>query len=510
MSVTKRLLRALQRGILNSTYRSRFAPTIPTVRCAVASGPLQPYRPYQVGRPGSKRTSSCPGCGASFQSNDPTEPGYLPPTLISRPAAPPSVHERSGAKTTDTLTPRELKALLKPPKSYICQRCHHLKHQNTALKKHFPDPVKLLAPVRVVPNGVIVCVVDATDFPASLLPKLSDMVGVSKPVIVVANKVDLLPAGISLKKVKNSIAQTAQRSGVKNLIGVFLTSAQNGTGLSELCEAIVPYQQNGEHAFFVGCANVGKSAIVNKLRHMSGLADADAGPVVSSVPGTTVDLVEIPITLSALVSSASDTVQPVADESDKGVQNMDPNVSNEGTGKVFDTPGLYQPSQISHHLTAEDFRHLLPATAVKPRQHTITPASSLFIGGLFRVDVVEASSPVQLTFYGASAARLPIHVCRTSRAEEVWRKNAGRNRTIMFPPVTAEAAATLPPLLMVKQAVLHPGRQPLDIVLAGTGWLATGGQNVDAKLNIYGPGGLGVVLREEWITPEKVKPGKRM
>ena len=45
---------------------------------------------------------------------------------------------------------------------------------------------------------VVVAIVDLFDFHGSLMPQLGHIVGSSNPVVMVANKLDLLPAGVQV------------------------------------------------------------------------------------------------------------------------------------------------------------------------------------------------------------------------------------------------------------------------------------------------------------------------
>lgn len=85
-----------------------------------------------------------------------------------------------------------------------------------------------------------------------------------------------------------------------------------------------------------------------------------AGPVASHLPGTTLDLVR----LEALLP---------------------------GKRTVIDTPGLLQPHQITPRLTGDEARMVLPRRPLRPRTFRVGEGSTVSIGGLARVDVLEGS-----------------------------------------------------------------------------------------------------------------------
>ena len=53
-----------------------------------------------------------------------------------------------------------------------------------------------------VRSSVVMKLIDVTDFQASVFPDLTEIIGGSNPVILIANKFDLLPKGASLMRVR--------------------------------------------------------------------------------------------------------------------------------------------------------------------------------------------------------------------------------------------------------------------------------------------------------------------
>ena len=75
----------------------------------------------------------------------------------------------------------------------------------------------------------------------------------------------------------------------------------------------------------------------------------------SHFPGTTLDLVEIPI--------------------------------DDGKA-IYDTPGVINDHQIAHYLDEKDLKAITPKKELKPKVFQLNPEQTLFIGGLARFDFI--------------------------------------------------------------------------------------------------------------------------
>ncbi|VDP08475.1 unnamed protein product [Soboliphyme baturini] len=109
---------------------------------------------------------SCSGCGANFQCQDPSLPGFLPPDHFAH-------------------------ASLQSP---LCRRCYLLKYHNFLLNVNVSrvDFEHMLGYLKMLQEVLVILLVDVLDFPSSLYPRLSDIIGPAKPLILVGNKVHLL------------------------------------------------------------------------------------------------------------------------------------------------------------------------------------------------------------------------------------------------------------------------------------------------------------------------------
>lgn len=110
----------------------------------------------------------------------------------------------------------------------------------------------------------------------------------SNPVILLVNKIDLLPHDVSLERVEKWVRSEAKLRGLDPK-QVFLVSGFTGLNLKRAA-AVIHELRPGRDVFVMGLSNVGKSTIVNKIWPiLNPDATMNKAPkvTVSNVPGTT-------------------------------------------------------------------------------------------------------------------------------------------------------------------------------------------------------------------------------
>lgn len=168
---------------------------------------------------------ACPGCGVVLQSHAPSGWGYVP------------------ASRADTTSVDELgDPWVRPSSLLLCQRCHKLRHHNdsdvqqmTALQAR-----RQLEEALGHRRCIVVVVVDLLDFHGSFVPGLAKQVGKRRPVIIAANKVDLLPSSAHKVRLEQWVWRESRKlygypTSVKS---VHLVSSVMQQGLPALLESI--------------------------------------------------------------------------------------------------------------------------------------------------------------------------------------------------------------------------------------------------------------------------------
>ncbi|WP_407921167.1 ribosome biogenesis GTPase YqeH [Brevibacillus migulae] len=363
----------------------------------------------------------CAGCGIEIQTDDQAKPGYTPRSALDR----------------DTV---------------ICQRCYRIKHYNEVAPVSMDDDdfLRILNGIGAA-DTLVVMVVDLFDFQGSWLRGLPRFVG-KNPILLVGNKVDLLPKNINLNRVRNWIQHEAKERGLKPE-DVVLVSAAKGIGIDELL-ARIGQLRKGKDVHIVGVTNVGKSTLINRILHDYGAADMEI--TTSPFPGTTLDKIEIPLEDGRL---------------------------------LYDTPGIINRDQIGHMVTAQDLRKLSPTARINPKVYQLNDQQTLFLAGLARIDFVRGERQ-SFTVYIAN--NLYIHRTKLDQADEIFAKHHGE----LLAPPTGESAKQLP--AFTKHTVKIEAKGPTDIVISGLGWVTLQGK-LPAVVDIHVPKGVAIGVRKALI-----------
>ena len=329
-----------------------------------------------------------------------------------------------------------------------CQRCFRLRHYNEIADVSLSDDdfLRLLNEIRSQ-DALIVNVVDIFDFNGSLIPGLHRFVG-DNEVLLVGNKIDLLPKSTNLKKLGSWLMQSAHAAGLRPK-DVALCSAKNAASIEALLEKIEKLRR-GKDVYVVGVTNVGKSSLINAIIKLT--AGQQEVITTSRFPGTTLDKIEIPL--------------------DDGHY-------------LVDTPGIIHRHQMAHLLDSEELKVITPNKEIKARVYQLNDAQTLFFGGLARFDFSSAKKESVVAYF---ANALEIHRRKTEGAEEFYAKHRGG----LLTPPTAARAELLPEL----KAHSFKVTEKSDIVYSGLGFVTVAGP---CQITAYAPAGISVLMRKAII-----------
>lgn len=361
----------------------------------------------------------CIGCGVKIQSEDANALGFAPQSALEK-------------------------------EEIICQRCFRLKHYNEVQDVDLTDDdfLKILNSLGKS-DALIVKIVDIFDFNGSWLPGLHRFVGNNK-ILLVGNKVDLLPKSVKRNKLINWMKQEAKELGLQP-DDVFLVSAATGNSISEVTEAIDEYRE-GKDVYVVGCTNVGKSTFINRiLKEVTGEGDVIT---TSHFPGTTLDIIEIPL--------------------------------SDGKALV-DTPGIINHHQMAHYVDKRDLKIITPKKEIKPKVYQLNEGQTLFFGGLARFDYISGGRR-SITCHFSN--EINIHRTKLENADELYKNHVGQ----MLTPPRMEQIETFPELVK-HEFTIKEGK--MDIVFSGLGWITI--NDSGAKVAAYVPRGVHVLIRKSLI-----------
>lgn len=172
----------------------------------------------------------CQGCGVQIQTTDPKGIGFTPKSSLQR-------------------------------DEVLCKRCFRLKHYNEIQDVTITDNdfLQMVSSINDK-EGIIVHVIDIFDVNGSLIKSLPRIVG-NKIILLVGNKVDLLPKSTNKNKLGHWLRTEAKDAGIK-VQDVFLISSKKGYGIEDLMKQIDQYREQKD-VYIVGTTNVGKSTFIN-------------------------------------------------------------------------------------------------------------------------------------------------------------------------------------------------------------------------------------------------------
>lgn len=358
----------------------------------------------------------CQGCGVTLQASDKQKPGYIPASSLNN-------------------------------EDVLCRRCFRLKHYNETEEVSITDDdfLKMVSSIRKS-RGLVVNLIDLFDVHGSMISSLPRIVG-NNPIVLVGNKVDLLPKSTNLNRLLQWLRSTANELGIK-VQDVFLISSKNGYGVENLATQLEKNRAQ-QNIYIVGVTNVGKSTFINRLiKESSGLEEVIT---TSYFPGTTLGFIKIPL--------------------------------DDQSAFLVDTPGIVNNEQMSHYVSENDLKQITPHKEVKARVYQLNNQQTLFFGGLARIDFIRGEKRSFVCYF---SNRLPIHRTKREKADQLYERQLG---DLLTPP-DEKTLEILPPL--TKQTFKLPD-QSMDIVFPGLGWVTI--KEGNATVEVYSPEKVAVSIR---------------
>ncbi|HEX6593124.1 MAG TPA: ribosome biogenesis GTPase YqeH [Bacillota bacterium] len=361
----------------------------------------------------------CQGCGVLIQTTDPQEAGYTPTSALER-------------------------------ENILCKRCFRLKHYNEVTDVSITDDdfLKMVSTIRNA-KGLVVHVLDIFDVSGTMIGSLPRISG-DRPILLVGNKIDLLPKSTNKRKLKDWLRQSAREVGIR-VQDVFLISSTKGYGIEELMEQMDHYR-NGRDVYIVGATNVGKSTFINRLIKQS--VGMDDVITTSYYPGTTLGFIEIPL---------------------------------DDRTFLYDTPGIVNDQQMVHYVSEHDLKVISPQKEIKPRVYQLHDQQTLFFGGLARLDILKGSKQSIVCYF---SNELRIHRTKLANADSFYNRHVGE---LLSPPDDT----TLKTLPSLTKDVFRIKEEKTDIVFPGLGWISVPGENITVAA--HSPQGVAVSIRKSLI-----------
>lgn len=335
----------------------------------------------------------CKGCGAVLQDKNPNLKGFI--------------------NKID-----ESKELL------YCKRCFRLMHYNEfpkilATNEEYENVIDDL----LTKDGLIVFVVDVFDFTGTFIPKIMNKLR-DKNVILVANKLDLLPKSVNVSRIVEWLTYMANRYFFK-VDAINVVSSKKGYYIDDLMNTI-NFLRNGKDVYFMGVANVGKSSLINAILKRCDNFTSDL-IATSPIPGTTLNSIKI-------------------------------DFFND-SHSIIDTPGLINVNNAQSLLSEQSYRALIPQKEIKPITYQLQKDNTVLLGAIASI-ALKSEGNTSFTVY--TSENVTVHRRKDIDTLEFMNKHRSE---LLTPPVKDDNSK----LEYIEKEFVVNSKQ--DIVISGLGFV---------------------------------------
>ncbi|WP_026389822.1 ribosome biogenesis GTPase YqeH [[Acholeplasma] multilocale] len=304
-----------------------------------------------------------------------------------------------------------------------CLRCFRIRHYNDLVEqdidpKAFIDNIKEV--IKTDPGATFYYILDIFDLDGSRLKELEELIA-HRNVVIVINKIDLLPKSVKLAKIRRYINETFKDSKLNDK-KVIMVSAFGQDSINEFLDLLV---KNVGKQYFVGVSNVGKSSLINALMYATDLVPTI---VDSKYFNTTLDLIEIKLFPTVV---------------------------------IVDTPGVARTSSIAHLMEKDDWKYSYFQKEVKQFTFQLNSDQTIFFAGLAWFSY-ENNAGYRQNFHIYTNKEIELHRTKTINANDYWT----RNKEVIKPAIKETTH-------QVKEFTFNNSDigQEYDIMISGLGWV---------------------------------------
>lgn len=379
--------------------------------------------------------SRCIGCGIKLQSENKELPGYVP-----------------------------VSSTVEYGENVYCERCYKIKHHNYDYSKTtyelLQQPEKIVElesnyyqKLAAIKNkkALILLMIDVLDIYSGFIHDLDKYVG-ENPVIILVNKVDVLPKSLKIGRLIDQIKTIGINDNL-NVRDVFMISALKQKNIEAVMNKIKVFllHHKGDltDIYVVGSTSVGKSTFINTLLKIYTHNEKDL-LTVSSQHQTTQDLIKIKIGTN----------------------------KDKKTCYLIDTPGAINLRNITTYLSQESLKILNIKGLIKVRNYQLKEKQTLLLGGLVVVDF--ETDGMSVACYISND--LYVHRTKTSNASRVMETS---RFTLLKPPLTEDEKKRLGDYITYEYTLGESETfKSWDLALAGIGYLHLTGQNYKVRITV--------------------------
>lgn len=303
----------------------------------------------------------CYNCNTILQETDPEAEGYISPGHL----------DQAGALVL------------------FCDHCYEQQKYNFSNHELVcsDDYLTMMKDAKAT-DALIVFVVDLFSFESSFPQNMVDIIA-NNPLLVIANKLDLLPKNVDKDEIREYVAHRFRAARLRvTKDDVILTSLNSLTSDPSFTKTI-DVKRKRHDVYVVGAASSGKTLFL--ASYLRGYKNKTLKSVVTqNYPGTSLTVMQIPL---------------------------------DSSSSVYDTPATPSDNSMLSRLPYEIAKKCIPLEPVRPRAYSLIPGDALFLGGLARIELLKGKRST-FTFFGAKTVKT-VRV-RTKNSEEMFFRYVAR------------------------------------------------------------------------------------
>lgn len=167
--------------------------------------------------------------------------------------------------------------------------------------------------------------------------------------------------------------------------------------------------------------------------------------------------------------------------------------------------------QLLNLLTTEELLLTIPKKLLRPHTFCLQPGSTIFIGGLARLDYLQGNTFARFTVFCSSS--LPITICKSDIADELYKEFLG-SKLLAVPSGGPERLQFWPGLKKSKEFTIKGidwSYCCADVVLSSSGWISVAGASqAEHQIKASVPENCGIYLRDALLPGAVTLRGKRV
>lgn len=180
-----------------------------------------------------KKVKRCSHCGAILQTEDKEKTGFISSVILKK----------------------------YPDGVLLCDKCFNEEKSIDNVIKLNEEYVSILKTIKKT-NSLVVYVLDLFSFEGGFSSDATELLS-GLDVIVVANKIDLLPKEVDEKEIISYVSHRLKVSNL-NVKDIVITSSHKGININKIA-SLLEEKSNGRDVYFVGSQTSGKSTLMSEI-----------------------------------------------------------------------------------------------------------------------------------------------------------------------------------------------------------------------------------------------------